>query len=307
MRRTRWAVAQIAILLVLASQAAFTVVQWHVTRTEHFIIYHTGNEATARRVADHAERWHSILSSRLKFSPGAITPIYLYPDRSSFSRATGVEPGERIVGLAHTRTHKVQVDASGAFGDIEGVIPHELVHVFLSHYLRGNSPRLPLWMHEGLAKYLADDWTGADVELLAHYAAGGRLMPLDSLRRTFPSDEEQRAVAYVQSYSAVKYMADTYSPQSLLDLLSEMRSGKLFDEALFLSIGRKPAEFEDEWRQYLWEEYALDRWIKLGMGFVSFFMAVSAILAFRARMAHKRRKALEFEEEDLPEGEERDG
>lgn len=287
------------IVLVLTVQAACAgEIEWRVTRTRHFLIYYAaGAESTAKRAGDVAEKWYATLSRRLNCSPRGLTPIYLYPDRRSFSEATGVEPGERIVGIAHTRVLRVRVDASGAFTDIAQVIPHELVHVFISQRLRWNSDRMPLWMHEGLAKYLAGDWTGPDAELLADAAAGGSILSLDRISRVFPADERKRSIAYVESYSAVKYMADEYSPASIPDLLSELEAGQPFKTALFNSIGRAPKEFEEEWRQYLWEEYSWARWGRLASGFAWFAMGLLAVLAFRARILQKRRKAREMEEE----------
>ena len=274
-------------------------VQWRVTRTKHFIIYYAaGHESTAKSAETIAENWHAILSRKLKFSPKGITPIYLYPDRRSFSEAADIKPGDMIVGLAHTRIFRVRVDASGAFADIASVIPHELVHVFVSRRLRGYSARLPLWMHEGLAKYLANDWSANDAELLADAAAKGEILPLNRISEVFPSDEAKRSIAYVQSYSAVKYMAKVYSPESITDLLAELEKGEIFRTALFYSIGVEPDKFEEQWRQYLWDEYGSYRWIRLLTATVSAAMAMIAVLAFRARVLRKRRKAAEFEEED---------
>lgn len=271
-------------------------VKWRVTRTEHFMIYYApGADTTAERAGAIAEKWLVALSRKLDFEPGGVTPIYLYPDRPSFAEATGVEPAEEVVGIAHTRTLKVRVDASRAFADIAHIIPHELVHVLVSRRLRGHSVRLPVWMHEGLAKYLAEDWTGPDAELLADAASGGEILRLDQISKVFPLDDRKRSVAYVQSYSLVKYMTDRYSPECIPDLFSELEAGHPFSTALFYSIGRKPSELEEEWRQYIWEEYNLNRWVKFGSGLISAAMALFVILAFRARIIAKRRKAEEME------------
>jgi hypothetical protein len=298
MRREK-AIIFIWLFILLSAQTLRAEVTWRVTRTKHFIIYYAvGRESTAERAGSIAEKWHAVLSGKLKLESSAITPIYLYPDRRSFSEATGVLPGENIVGLAHTRTYKVRIDASGAFVDIEHVIPHELVHVFISRKLKGRSSELPLWMHEGIAKYLAGDWSAADAEILADIATGGGLLPLGRISKVFPEDDEKRSIAYVESYSAVKYMADLYSPESITDLLDEIESGQPFETALFYSIGSTPEKFEADWRQCLWEKYKLGRWFRLGSTLVWVLGAVFVILAFRARLIAKRRKAREFEEED---------
>lgn len=295
--------ARYAILLILVSTAVHTLsaaeVQWRTTRTKHFLIYHTERHTDlARRTGEFAEEWHGKLSRRMNFEPGNLIPLYLYPDRGSFAEAAGVARGDPVVGLAHSRTLRIKVDASGAFTDIAHIIPHEMVHVFLSLIAKRNIETLPTWMNEGLAKYFADDWSGNDRQLLADAAAGSEILRLDSIARNFPADPRKRAVAYVQSYSVVKYIADTYTPAALTDFLAEMKDGKRFEEALFDSIGRTPEELEREWRQYLWEEYNLDRWLKIGSAAVGTAMAVLAVLAFRARLIRKRLKAREMEQED---------
>lgn len=295
--------ARYAILLILAAitvnAASAAEVEWRTTRTKHFLIYHTQkHEDLARRTGEFAEEWHGKLSQRMNFQPGNLIPLYLYPDRGSFAEATGVGRGDPVVGLAHSRTLTIKVDSSGAFTDIAYVIPHEMVHVFFSLIARHNVDSVPTWMNEGLAKYFADDWSVQDRELLADAAAGSQILRLDSITRSFPADPRKRAVAYVQSYSIVKYIADTYTPAALTDFLAEMKDGKRFREALFYSIGRTPEELEHEWRQYLWDEYNLDRWLKVGSAAVGAAMALLAVLAFRARLIRKRRKAAEMEQED---------
>ncbi len=272
--------------------------QWRTMRTKHFLIYYSPDAVSkAKRAALVGERWHAILSEKLDFDPGGVIPMYLYPNRRSFSEATGAKPDESIVGMAHTRTLKVRVDASDTFAKIESIIPHELVHVFLSRRLKAFTSRMPLWMHEGLAKYLTGDWSPGDAELLREIGMTGRIIPLSRISQVFPDDDRERAIAYVESYSVVSFMVKRYSPECVPDLLSELSKGNLFSTALEYSIGIKPEKLEEEWRQYLWDEYGFDRWIRLGSATISLLMALFAILAFRARRLRKRRKAAELESE----------
>ena len=290
----------ILILLITLGRSSADV-NWRTTRTQHFIIYYSAGDASmAQRAGDVAETWYATLSNRLEFDPRGTTPIYLYPDRQSFADATGYKPGESVTGVAHISTRLVRVDASGAFSDVEHIIPHELVHIFVSRMLRGSVVRLPLWMHEGLAKYLAHDWSGPDAELLADAASGGEILPLRQLSREFPADEHARSVAYVQSYSAVRYIAEKYGFQALLDILVEMPKQPTFDKAFFYSVGQDPDKLDQEWRDSLWEKYSLARWGRLGSGIAWAVMAILAVLAFRARAIKKHRRALELEEEEAP-------
>lgn len=299
----RWLLVTILMLLTLVGQCAQADVQWRVMRTKHFMIYYTaGDESVAQQAGNTAEKWQAILAQKMPLTSVGTVPIYLYPDRRTFSEATGYAPGSSIVGLAHVRTRKIQVDASGAFTSVEGVIPHELVHVYTSRRLKGSADRLPIWMHEGLAKYWAGDWTGNDADKLADTAGGGRIIPLAKLSRAFPTDDEGRATAYVESYSAVKYMAETYSSQALLDMFDELEKGEMFPNALFNSIGRTPEQFDDDWQKYLWDKYGTARMMRIVSALVSGVMAILAVFAFRARLIKKRRKAAEFQREVKQDG-----
>ncbi|MHB1458675.1 MAG: peptidase MA family metallohydrolase [Armatimonadota bacterium] len=270
-------------------------------RTTHFIIYYdTRQSDTAKRAGEIAERWHARLSEKLQIESAAITPIYLYPDRTAFSKATGIKPGDSIVGLAHTRALFIRIDASGAFEDISRVIPHELVHIFLSRILHADAANLPLWMHEGLAKYLSDDWSSGDADLLADIATSANFIAFNKLTNVFPSDSLGRSKAYVQSYSAIRFMAKKYSEKSLVDLLSEIAKGEDFSTAVKYSIGSTPDHFEADWRRYLMDRYRFGKWTNLWSGLVSAAMAFAALMAYKKYRDHKRQviKRMEAEETD---------
>lgn len=278
--------------------ASADTIPWRVMRTQHFMIYYApGADSTAKRASVVAEKWHRILSRKLEFSSSAITMLYLYPDRPSFSEATGVGRADRVVGMAHARAFRVEVDASGAFTDVEHVIPHELVHVFISRILRARFDNVPLWAHEGMAKYLADDWSTNDAELLADAASSGEVLQLKQIPKVFPSDERGRSVAYVQSYSIVKYIADKYGADSLPYLLTQVASGEDFDNAFHSSTGKFSYELEIEWRQFLSEKYGINRLIKAVTSAIPVVMGVLVVLAYRVRTMQKRRKAEEMEAE----------
>jgi len=275
-------------------------IPFRTMRTEHFIIYYSPNHiAVARKAAHVAEQWHQTLTEKLGIKAGGITPIYLYPDRRSFARATGHRPEESIVGTAHVRSLAIKVDASDTFARIQDIIPHELVHVLVSRYLGISARRLPLYMHEGLAKYLTDDWSAGDSELLSKVASSGRFIPLNRLVDQFPTDPEEQGIAYVQGYSITEYIVRKYGPESISDLLSEIKAGRTYAVAVEYSLGTNVNTLEQEWRNYLWDKYGMERWLRLGMATVSAGMALLGLFAFRARWIRKRRKAAELEGESL--------
>ena len=287
----------ILVLLAVLSWPASSLpgeVSWQVVRTSHFLVYHAArSEETGRSMGEAAEKWYDLLTARLGFEPRGVIPVYLYPDRVSFARAAGVRRDDSIVGLAQARV--IRVDASGAFADVERVLAHEMVHVFIARRLYGNTPRIPLWMHEGMAQFFSGDWDQNSLSLLQDAVPDGALFPLKEIESRFPADQRGRAIAYAQSYSIVEYIARQFSPESLQDLIGEVRRGRRFDIAVLYSLGREMDEVEREWRESLWHKYGTQRWFKLGTAVVSAFMVTFAVLAFLSRLRQKRRKALEFE------------
>lgn len=287
----------------LADDYAFS----NTMRTTHFIIYYDAKQYdTAKRAREIAERWHARLSKSLQIESAAITPIYLYPNRTAFLEATGIKPGDTIVGLAHTKSLFIRIDSSGGFEDISRVIPHELVHIFISRKLHADAGNLPLWMHEGLAKYLSDDWSPGDADFLADIATSANFIPLSKLTNVFPSDSLGRSKAYAQSYSAVRYMAKKYSEKSILDLISEIAKGEDFPTALRYSIGSTPEQFESDWRRYLMDRYRFGKWTNLWSGLVSAAMAFAALIAYMKYRAHKRQVIKKMEAEDTHRDDDRD-
>jgi len=273
-------------------------VKWRAIRTGHFIVFYSPRDlATAKRAGAIGEEWWGKISKRLGFETGVV-PIYLYPDRTTFSEATGVPSNDSIVGLAHSQLHDIRVDASGAFADISRIIPHELVHVFVAEMLGDNDFLLPTWVQEGLAKYYGNDWSDADSELLADSVYSGRILPLGKISEGFPKDPNDRAIAYSESYSAIDYISRTYGESSLKELLSETKSGRAFPIAFGDSTSVDLEKFEAAWRDDLEERYRVGRWLRIAESLIWPTMALVAILAFRARLAWKRKKAQEFEEED---------
>lgn len=284
------------LLILLLANAVTAGERWRVTRTSHFIIYYADQSAqVAAKTAKSAEIWYSRLSEKLGFSPGGVTPVYLYPDRGAFSEATGVGRADTIVGLA--QAHIIRIDASGVYSDVEQILAHEMVHVFVVRRLHGYTSRLPLWLHEGLAQYLANDWTDADQQALEDAVAGGTLLSLPSITTSFPRDQMGREIAYAESYSIVEYIARRYTLAALRDLITETKHGRPFDIACLYSLGTAPGDLETEWRASVMQQYGMQRWFRLGTAIISAFMAVFVILAFSVRIHQKRRKARQFEEE----------
>jgi len=80
---------------------------------------------------------------------------------------------------------------------------------------------------------------------------------LDELEKPFTRFKNQRriALAYSESYFAVKFILDTYGRDKLIQLLHEFSRGKNFDEGAKYVLKISSSEFEQKWLESIKENY----------------------------------------------------
>jgi hypothetical protein len=140
---------------------------------------------------------------------------------------------------------RVSADAGGADG--RGVLTHELAHAFV-RYASGD--RAPAWLHEGLAQWLEGRRMPRSrlAALLGTAAPAPTLASLDArfaVRRT----REEARVVYAQALSRVEHIVRVRGEGAVVCLVSRLRGGERFDEALRAETGMGERELFREWRE----------------------------------------------------------
>lgn len=133
------------------------------------------------------------------------------------------------------------------------VIPHEISHLYFGQEttsVLGEYP--PTWLDEGIAQvnepidhaYLAD--------LVQPAAQESDLIPLTDLAEGFyPYHGERLDLAYAESFSAVQYLMEAHSPETLTYLFPFYRSGWSTDYAFTSVLGYDLGEFQQRWLHWL--------------------------------------------------------
>jgi hypothetical protein len=133
------------------------------------------------------------------------------------------------------------------------VIPHEISHLYFGQEttsVLGEYP--PTWLDEGIAQvnepidhaYLAD--------LVQTAAQESDLIPLTDLAEGFyPYHGERLDLAYAESFSAVQYLMEAHSPETLTYLFPFYRSGWSTDYAFTSVLGYDLGEFQQRWLHWL--------------------------------------------------------
>ena len=145
---------------------------------------------------------------------------------------------------------------------LEFTIPHEVSHVLLAQISRYIVPR---WFDEGLAMYVAGDWSIHDSFLLARGAIFEGLIPLAKVDDVLAFNRDLAWLAYVQSFAAVKWLEQTWG-ESGIRILIRATGHVHFDRAMQAATDLDTRTFERLWYERNRKGYALtaladDMWI----------------------------------------------
>ena len=227
------------------------------------------------------------------------TPIQVYiaPTESGFQRMTQSAlphwseavalPSHQQIIVKSPRWHR-------SSQQLQTILNHELVHV-LSGIATGHN-RLPRWFSEGLAIYVSGDWRYIEGKELPHAVTSGKIIKLSDIDAVLSFQQLQAALAYQESFAAVKYIVDTYSHKTLPKLLENIAATEDFQRGFHKSFGFTTAQFERELFDFLEEKYKysffldFENWLWGGM-LVLFFLAVAI------RKFHNRKKIKQWQED----------
>ncbi len=277
------------LLLPLPAQAA--PAQVHVTGRYSLVL--APDRASAEEVASLIDR--AVPRAAQLTGATDLTPIraLVHPDRPRFSAATGAARGGRVVGLAVFPSQVIHLDGSGVFASVRRVVPHEVGHVLVYRAVGPGVARLPRWVNEGIAEYVARS-APAYVDPAAMLALrGGGTLPLAELDAAF-GREDTVDTAYAESASLIEFLVARSGQDSIASLLQALRVGEDFPPALAHVTGLTPEAFQAAWGKWVrprtrpLPDLTMLLWLA---------MVVLLFLAFLRMLRERRRPEREMEEE----------
>ena len=136
-------------------------------------------------------------------------------------------------------------------------LAHEFVHLVVSEKSRNN---VPVWMHEGLAKYSETLWRGqaglaldpASENLLAKGVKTGKLITFEQMHPSMAKlpSQEDTALAFAEVFTVVE-MLEKEKPGRLNVVIDALAQGATMDQALVKGTGSDLKGLQKEWRAYL--------------------------------------------------------
>jgi hypothetical protein len=180
--------------------------------------------------------------------------IIIYNDDAEFHAWHAVEHdwvgGEAFSDYGIT----TQIVYGSSPGDtwLQGVIPHEISHLYFAPATRNPSVSVPYWLNEGVAQFNEFADNSYSMSRVTEAVNSGELIYLSSLAEGFGAFDETRVrLAYAESLSAVNYLVEVYGEQGLADLFTAFRDGYVTEEAFDVALGVPFSQFEGDWATWL--------------------------------------------------------
>jgi tetratricopeptide (TPR) repeat protein len=134
-------------------------------------------------------------------------------------------------------------------------VSHEFVHYLVTQKGRNS---VPIWLQEGLAKFLETRWRGApgmavdemSLSLLQEAAKKGKLIPFAKMHPSIAMlpTQEQAALAFAEVEAAIRLLYQRGGQGALTELVSAMAAGMTEEQAVAQAYGKSFQEFEADWR-----------------------------------------------------------
>ncbi|MBI4340234.1 MAG: hypothetical protein HY680_09845, partial [Chloroflexi bacterium] len=225
-----------------------------VTRGDVTLSWYEGDNAFAGKLMDAAAEALARLEASAGVRPSQPVQVFIYASGEDL-RGSLVFPEEWTGGVAFTSFGIIAIGVSPsslAWGS--RAVAHELTHLIVDQISFSCLSEIPSWLNEGLATYNEDasrePQPGYDGPL-QEAIASGRLLSVAGLGQGFPTDPQQALLAYGESFSLVKFLAEVYGPDRLRGLLEAFRQGVSAEEALQRAYGFGLEGLEAAWRRHI--------------------------------------------------------
>lgn len=237
------------------------------TPTDRFVLRHPpGRDAILVPFAEATlERALSALSPLLGFEPEARTLVEIYPSAQTLAQVSTLTADDirnsGTIALCKWNRLMITSPRGVVFGYAwRDTLAHELAHLLIGGASKNTAP---IWLHEGLAKYVETAWRG-DVgegisveqqERLREAARSGSLIPFSRMHPSMAKlpTQEQTSLAFAEVFTFIEFLVQKREWVGIQRLLAALGDGASVEAAMKTVYGRSFAELERAWKRWLKE------------------------------------------------------
>lgn len=236
-----------------------------VKESEHFIVrYNKGKDAVLVEYAlETLEAIRAALAQDLGHTPPGKVRVEFLADAKELSMLSTLSREQiRTTGtIAICKFNKLMVTSPRAVirgYDWRDTLAHEYVHYVVGQKSRNT---VPIWMHEGLAKYLESRWRGppglamtpSTQALLGSRLRKNTLIPFEKMHPSIAllPTAEDAATAFAEVFYAMDLLHQTGGAAAFRTLIAERTKGKGDQSAVEAAYGKSFSAFEKAWQAHM--------------------------------------------------------
>lgn len=233
----------------------------------HFVISYIGkDEIVAHYAKDVLEAVYRQIGDALGLLPaerGHKIPVEIYPDARGLSGATGlsIQEIETSGTIAICKFHRLMIISPLATANGYGwadTLAHEYIHLVVSKKSKNS---IPIWLHEGIAKFFESTWNGAagrslkphSEKLLAEAVFQNNLITFDEMHPSMAKlpSQEAAGLAFAEVFTVIEFLTKKFGPSTLPKILELTGKGLKLEQALRKVYKLNLKGVEKAWRKYV--------------------------------------------------------
>jgi tetratricopeptide (TPR) repeat protein len=232
--------------------------------SEHFTFHYVDgpDQVLIPFAIEALEKSYQVLGKVLGFFPKQKVRVEIYPDRIPFARISPLTLKDIMTSgtVALCKYNRIMMISPGSL--VRGynwmdTLSHEYVHYLLSSKSHNNAP---LWLHEGIAKYLETRWRDAPQymtpimeTILADGLSNDYMVALEDMMPSLAKlkSAEDVQLAYAEVATMVDYMVQENGETVLAQLAATLAEGTPFEVALETITGKNLNKFQIDWKKHM--------------------------------------------------------
>ena len=235
---------------------------WKSYSTEHFqIFFYAADPAVLQRVADMAESSYKKISSELKHALNDPVPLLFYTTYTDFEMSNVFQISEGVLGVSEPALHRIGIHGDMAEDELQGLITHELSHIFQFDILWGSPggslyalAEPPLWTFEGLSEYMTGEWSSWSTLILRDTVLSDRIPDFSETGELYSRYPLPREPAYDFGHAIYEFMTERYGKNSPREFFASLKGASPLigrRDPLMKAFGIAPKQFSQEFKRYL--------------------------------------------------------
>ena len=237
----------------------------HTTRGGHFVISHApGPDEILVPYAEEAlEGAWTELTQVFQWTPPEAVRVEFYPRVDVLGAVSSLTVDEiktsGTIALCKYNRLMVVSPRDLVYGyDWTDTIAHEFIHLLITQKSGNN---VPIWLHEGLAKYYESRWKGGSKpalsrvseDLLAKAVEGDTLISFEAMSPSMAKlpSQEATSTAFAEVFMVVEFLVSRGGDAIAAELVRLMGEGKSDRDSVAAVAGVSWSRFTPAWKEYL--------------------------------------------------------